>query len=212
MGTFLEGTPDARAIVLVGVDFSDESRRALEAAKTLASKSQEGELHLVHVLPIPSADGVTEVRATRMLQYTDLIDDARRELDALAAGAASAGVRVRGHIRVGRPAVEIAQLANDLAADLVVVGTHGRKGINRLILGSVAEGLVRNAPCPVLAVRPRTPTASEMIEAPCPDCVAVQRETKRARLWCDRHSAHHERAHTYREYPESFGMGAQTFR
>jgi nucleotide-binding universal stress UspA family protein len=212
MGTFFEGTPDARAVVLVGIDFSEEARRALDAAKTLAKKSENAELHLVHVLPVPSGDGAAEVRATRMLQYTDLIDDARRELDALAAQAASTGIRVSGHIRVGRPAVEIAQLASDLAADLVVVGTHGRNGINRLLLGSVAEGLVRHAPCPVLAVRPKAPTASELIEPPCPDCVAVQRETKRAQLWCARHSAHHQRAHTYYEYPESFAVGSQTFR
>src|SRR6266540_392531 len=212
MGTFFEGTPDARAIVLVGIDFSEESQRALAAAKTVASKAKDAELHLIHVLPVPSGDGAAEVRATRMLQYTNLIDDARRELDALAAQAASAGVRVAGHVRVGRPAVEIAQLASDLAADLVCVGTHGRKGINRLLLGSVAEGLVRHAPCPVLAVRPKANNASEMIEPPCPECVAVQRETKRAQLWCERHSKHHERAHTYYEYPESFAMGAQTFR
>jgi hypothetical protein len=122
------------------------------------------------------------------------------------------GVRIVGHLRAGSPAVEIAQLASDLGADLVVVGTHGETGFAGLALGSVAEALVRHAPCPVLTFRPKVSTTWGKIEPPCPDCQKVQRATQRTQLWCERHSKHHPRAHTYSELPASYGIGSQTFR
>jgi len=64
----------------------------------------------------------------------------------------------------------------------------------------------------VLAFRPKVSSAWDKIEPPCPDCLQVQATTNRATLWCDRHSQHHSRAHTYSELPESYGIGAQTFR
>jgi nucleotide-binding universal stress UspA family protein len=67
------------------------------------------------------------------------------------------------HIRLDAASEEISQLAADLEADLVVVGTHGRRGLGRFLLGSVAEGVVRAAPCPVFVVRPKrvvTPTTA----------------------------------------------------
>jgi hypothetical protein len=64
----------------------------------------------------------------------------------------------------------------------------------------------------VLAYRSKTTPAWQEIEPPCPDCIAVRHETHRQKLWCARHEAHHPRAHTYSEVPETFGMGSQTFR
>jgi hypothetical protein len=81
-----------------------------------------------------------------------------------------------------------------------------------LLLGSVAESLVRNAPCPVLTWRPKAVPIWNQIAPPCADCVAVQKKTGRATLWCELHSQHHARAHTYYEVPSSYGIGAQTFR
>jgi hypothetical protein len=94
----------------------------------------------------------------------------------------------------------------------VVVGTRGRSGVDRLLESSVAESLLRLAPCPVLVYRPKSLPAYEQILPPCPDCLEVQRSTARERLWCDRHSERHPRAHTYSERPDSYGMGALTFR
>jgi hypothetical protein len=115
-------------------------------------------------------------------------------------------------VRSGEADREIVQVASDVSADLIVVGTHGRTGIERLIVGSVAERVLRFAPCPVLAVRPKALPAWPAIEPPCPDCVKVQRETSGAKLWCERHSEHHPRGHSYREYPASFGVGSMSFR
>jgi nucleotide-binding universal stress UspA family protein len=61
----------------------------------------------------------------------------------------------RAEVRIGSPAAEIVAAASDLHADLVCIGTHGRGGLARVILGSVAELVVRQAPCPVLTVRPK---------------------------------------------------------
>jgi nucleotide-binding universal stress UspA family protein len=198
-------------IVLAGVDFSDLSIEALGAGQGLAAKAA-GELHLVHVLPLPTADGLVATRATRELRYAELAGEMQVKLQGLVANVTRPIRRVSLHVRVGKPDLEIAQLAADIAADLIVVGAHGSSGITRLVLGSVSQSLVAHAPCPVLAYRSKSGQPWPDIEPPCADCLAMQRETGRQRLWCDRHQAHHPRAHTYSEVPETFGMGSQTFR
>jgi hypothetical protein len=103
-------------------------------------------------------------------------------------------------VRFDSIADEIAQLSADLEADLVVVGTHGRRGISRMLLGSSAEATVRLAPCPVLVVRPKAlPDAPPRIEPPCPDCVAARRASGGSEMWCARHSERHGQRHTYFE-------------
>ena len=106
--------------------------------------------------------------------------------------------KVVTHVRVDAKAQEIAQLASDLEAELVVIGTHGRRGMSRVLMGSVAEACVRLAPCPVLVVRPKRPTPLvPVIEPPCPACVNARLETKGATLWCEQHRERHGRRHTY---------------
>ena len=98
------------------------------------------------------------------------------------------------------PAHEIVRVAAEVEADLIVVGTHGRRNIPRLLLGSVAELTVRLAGCPVLVVRPKKYDVAErvpQVEAPCPDCVARRAETDDRVLWCTRHMEHHPRPHAY---------------
>jgi len=213
MTTFMDRDADGRSVVLVGIDFSEASIGALRAAENIARFAPNAELHLVHALGSPAMSlGSREVIASSQLGLIGDLDRARNELDKLV-GPASGGVsRVTGHVRVGAAAKAIVQLATDISADLVVVGTHGRTGFDRLMFGSVAEKVVRTAPCPVLTVRPKSVPIWEQIEPPCPQCVETQRTTAGARLWCEQHSQHHERAHTYRETPQSYGIGAQTFR
>jgi nucleotide-binding universal stress UspA family protein len=199
------------SVVLVGIDFSELSRDALGVGQSIAANAA-GELHLVHVLPLPAADSVVATRSTRELRYAELANEVQAKLEELVAAPAANIRRISLHVRVGKPDVEIAQLASDLGADIIVVGSHGLTGIARLVLGSVSESLVRRAPCPVLAYRPKAAPAWPEIEPPCAECVAVQKETNRAKLWCERHATHHPRAHTYSEIPPSFAMGSQSFR
>jgi hypothetical protein len=91
-----------------------------------------------------------------------------------------------------------------------VVGTHGRSGLARWRMGSVAEGIVRNATCPVWVVREKEHHAPHVaeIEPPCPDCLEAQRATGGTTLWCARHSQHHPRAHLHYATPQGFGAGS----
>jgi K+-sensing histidine kinase KdpD len=104
------------------------------------------------------------------------------------------------HVREGSAPEAIAQLAADLHADLVVVGTHGHSEVARFFLGSVADRVARLARCAVSIVRPKAHLDADdvpKIEPPCPDCLAARAETNGATMWCARHAEHHVRAHAY---------------
>jgi nucleotide-binding universal stress UspA family protein len=136
------------------IDFSDASRAAMEVACDLARRFG-ATLTLLHAYPVPGytfPDG-SVVASPRMLQ--ELADQANRHLadwqrDALQAGAPA----VRVETAVGDPASEIVAWAQDKGADLLVLGTHGRTGLEHALMGSVAERVVRRARCPVLTVHP----------------------------------------------------------
>jgi nucleotide-binding universal stress UspA family protein len=122
------------------------------------------------------------------------------------------------HVTVGRAANEIVWVAAHFDVDLIVVGSHGRRGLSRLLLGSVAEKVVRLAGCPVVVARAKfhDPAAKMAeIEPICDDCATVRRESSGAQLWCPRHSEHHVRAHTYSsagrtEEPEAWSAATGT--
>ncbi len=149
-GDVPEGAP-----VLAPVDFSVGSRDALRLARALAA--DEGvALHVLHVVDWPASPPPYLV-GLGLPALPDLLERARAELDAFvadtvgdAAGAVTA-VRTRAG---GLAAYTIAEHAREVAAGLVVLSTHGRTGLARLVMGSVAEHVVRMAPCPVLTVRP----------------------------------------------------------
>jgi nucleotide-binding universal stress UspA family protein len=152
------------------MDYGETGRLALEQALEIASGRQSAEVHLVHVVsPVVPFAGVEYVSIVACPVFN--VDAATKELENEVAESLadyakrhpdwSSPPRVVRHIRLTAPAEEIAQLAADVEADLVIVGCHGRRGVGRLLLGSVAEGVVRLAPCPVLVVRPK-----RIIEAP----------------------------------------------
>lgn len=156
-----------RPIVVVGFDFSDTGDHALEHAVRLATR-QHAEPHVVHVaaavgpmLRLELPDQVVTVGVPEASDRLRAAVEARFDLFRDRYGDALIDFeRAVTHVRVGTPAEEIAQLAADLGADLVIVGTHGRRGFRRLLVGSVAESTVRMAPCPVLVVRPRVGDSS----------------------------------------------------
>jgi nucleotide-binding universal stress UspA family protein len=198
----------AQSIVVAAIDLAAESQGVLQAAAKLAS-TPDGELHVVHVSP-KEAGG--SFRGEDALRLSNLTDDVRAKLEQLASKLPARIKRIVLHVRLGSADMEIAQLASDVGADLVVVGTRQLTGLDRLLLGSVGANLIRNAPCPVLVCRPKSVAPLEQIAPPCPDCRAVQQASGRKTLWCERHAQHHPRAHTYSETPESFGIGSLTFR
>lgn len=137
--------------ILVATDFSEPAARALDYALTLAG-ALGAEVILVHVYEVPVyafPDGA--FLATAEISER-LAEAARAALDAAIAARASSKVPLRGVLRTGTPWTEIETAAKEEKADLVVVGTNGRTGLARALLGSVAEKVVRTSPCPVLTI------------------------------------------------------------
>ncbi len=137
--------------IFCAVDFADPSRAAMEQAADLA-KRFEAELTLVHVLipPPPAASDV--LVSSRGLAGAKAEEDEERLARWRADAERRAGRPARSRVLSGDPAGEIVRHAREERCDLLVVGTHGRTGIPRLALGSVAERVARRSPCPVLVV------------------------------------------------------------
>ena len=140
--------------ILCPIDFSDASRTALETAADLARR-HGASLTLFHAYPVPGytfPDG-SFVASSKMME--ELAEAAKAHLDEWKAMAVRLGVPgVEAVTAVGEPAHEIVAFAREQKCDLLVLGTHGRTGLSHALMGSVAERVVRKAPCPVLTVRP----------------------------------------------------------
>jgi nucleotide-binding universal stress UspA family protein len=150
--------------ICCAIDFSESSRLALEQAAELAG-GVGAELTLVHVHTPPSHAAVDVLTGA-----PEGASVAARELEKLLTGWRADAERVSGRaariaLLSGDPAEQIVRFARESGSDLVVVGTHGRRGLRRLVLGSVAERVLRAAPCPVLAARPTEgrPTEEEAL-------------------------------------------------
>ncbi len=140
--------------ILHPTDFSRASGAAFLKAVALAKESR-AQLLLVHVMLPPTpfiGDGYVSPKT-----YEDLEAAARRsaqrELAKVAARAQKAKARVKAVLLEGVPYDKIARVARSKRADLIVMGTHGRSGLSKFFLGSVAERVIARAPCPVLTVR-----------------------------------------------------------
>jgi nucleotide-binding universal stress UspA family protein len=141
--------------VLCPIDFSDHSRRALDHARAIA-KWYGSVVTLLHVSPIMPVAAYAPMSG--MPPYVGLTPDTRQALmramrDFAAGGQMS--VPIDFEIAEGHAAAAIVARASELSADLLVLGTHGRSGFDRWVLGSVAEKVLRKAPCPVLTVPTR---------------------------------------------------------
>lgn len=138
--------------ILCATDFSPGSRTALRVATEMAIQN-DAELVIAHAWNLPPA-----VFAGEYVFHDDVVremaGDAQRGLDELVRDAAAAGAKkVSGALLNGAPWAEIESLLEKRAFDLCVVGTHGRTGLSRILLGSVAEKVIRHSPCSVLVVR-----------------------------------------------------------
>jgi nucleotide-binding universal stress UspA family protein len=137
--------------ILVPVDFGESSKQAVEMAVDLA-KQYGAELTLVHTWEVPVYGyGAMEFSAMDML--TPIQEAATGQLDALVAEVRKQHPKVKGVLMRGVPWRELLSVIEEAKPDLVVMGTHGRRGVGRAILGSVAEKIVRLSPAPVLTMR-----------------------------------------------------------
>jgi nucleotide-binding universal stress UspA family protein len=139
--------------ILVPVDYSAPSRTALEYAAFLAERLG-ATLDVVHVWDKPSfvPENVTVGNPPRPLGEL-IAENADREMDEfIAAAALPAGTKIERHLASGEPSAACLLRLSAQPYDLVVVGTHGRTGMRHLLLGSIAERLVRLSPVPVVTV------------------------------------------------------------
>jgi nucleotide-binding universal stress UspA family protein len=142
--------------ILVPTDFSECGNYALSYAASLARNFQST-IICVHVIepivPTVGYSGMTE--PLPMADISEQLEDsAERELPKLAECEDCAGLEIEELIVHGEAASEIVRVANERAVDLIVISSHGRTGLGRILFGSTAEAVVRHANCPVLVVKP----------------------------------------------------------
>ena len=129
--------------ILFPTDFSEISMAALGHAERLAANTG-AEVLVLHVFPLPDVWG--SGAATK-----DANDETKKQLESITPQ--MAGVRIRTVAHGGPPGEVICWIAQQHKCDLIVLGTHGRTGLPHLLMGSIAEAIVRRAPCPVVTIR-----------------------------------------------------------
>jgi universal stress protein A len=133
--------------ILFATDFSPASEAALQYATSLAHDAG-ATLLILHVEELPLPYAGSEVYLTQ-LPYPD--PELRKRLESIVP--ADRSVRCQHRIVQGMPGEGIVRVAQDERADLIVIGTHGRSGLSRVLMGSVAEAVMRRASCPVLTIK-----------------------------------------------------------
>lgn len=151
-----EGAPSSEyRTLLVPYDFSAHARAALFTATDLARRLA-ADLHLVHVVHVPSVAYAHYAGATAPppVQIDEVRESALEALRGVARGVEGLSGKVEAHVVAGGTVdAALCEASEQLGADLIVMGTHGRTGLAHVFLGSVAERTLRRAPCPVLGVR-----------------------------------------------------------
>jgi nucleotide-binding universal stress UspA family protein len=144
--------PTLPRTIVVPTDFSEHAEKATRYALELA-KRLDARLELVHAWSVPIVsypDLMVPLPATFI---DDVGRDAQQRMDKALARTQAPGIAVSGTVVCGDARQALIELADQRKADLIVMGTHGRRGVKRALMGSVAEAVVRHAHCPVLVVR-----------------------------------------------------------
>jgi nucleotide-binding universal stress UspA family protein len=141
-------------MILHPTDFSVDSEAVLRVARSLA-RDLGARLVILHVAPLDILSSGTMTAPVDPRVYNDLLEDVRKRVDG-----PDLKNRVETEFTRGDAAAEILRAASELGSDLIVMGTHGRTGLSRLLMGSVAEFVLPRASCPVLVVKSAQQTAA----------------------------------------------------
>lgn len=200
----LISSPGTRVVLLAALDDSERTGEVIAAAASLARALAGAELHLAHVvdavdpprvsvggspLAVPGAAALLE-QGRRFVRRC--LDEARPQCP---------DRRIVGHVAAGPAWREIVQIAIDVDASLVVVGTRPRGALGQLLLGSVAQTVVQRSPVPVLVAK-HGPAPSGDLAPACPGCLERQAASGGRTLFCDAHAAHPTRAHLFVDVDE----------
>ncbi len=143
--------------VVVAFDFTPTAEEALQRAIDVASRAPHHVLHVVTALDPHPRTLFSELRPTSPESADQVQARILERVKAAFAGRDNAAVvEVFAHARIGTAAHQVLGVASDVGADLIFIGSHGSTGIDRALLGSVSEQVVREAKCPVMVVRPKT--------------------------------------------------------
>lgn len=184
--------------ILVSVALDSTADVVLDRALELLEGRSEAELHLVHVVPTDALGA-----AEQMALLDRRMEQSQEHLRAIVEERVPnrEGWKIYIHLRLDNdPARALVQASVDVRADILVVGSHRRRGLEKLLLGSVAEQVLREAHCPVLLALSKDyhhEQVSEHIEPPCPDCLEVRRRSKGEQFWCERHMRTYSPPHLY---------------
>jgi nucleotide-binding universal stress UspA family protein len=187
----------SRYVILVGMAFDDTDASALYEASRVAALRPNSELHVVHAVVEEGAATTTASLVSVDSRLQEAPVEMRRRIEAIQSEVPQ---RITGHLRVGAPVRAILQTAADIEADVIVVGTHQRKGLKKLMLGSVAAQVLQDANCPVLVAIPKDHSnapRSEQIDPPCPACLETRARTNDPSAWCEQHSHRYMKPHVY---------------
>ncbi len=147
----LQNSGETVSVLLIAIDASSEASRVISTGTRLARSAPEATVHLAHVF---KASRLDRARAGAPVQSGEALEEAKEYLESqVRAARRQCRNPVVSHLPVGDPNSEVIRLAEELRADMLVVGTHDHMGFERLLLGSIAESLVRKAPCSVMVVR-----------------------------------------------------------
>ena len=182
--------------IVAAVDFSDVTPCVLERAAKEVKLRPGATLHLIHVVPAPVAPAGAFMPHLA-IDMTQALEETREELLRVARAAGLGTLSVVGHVRIGAALQEIAALADEVGADLIVVGASSKGLAMRALLGSTAYSLVRQAPCSVLIARPAS---------------VPEIQPRRADQEDDVHKRHHPLAHTHYASRENDPVGSLSFR
>ncbi|MCG8375216.1 MAG: universal stress protein [Chlorobiales bacterium] len=138
--------------ILVPTDFSDHASYAFEAAVSIARKG-DAELHLYHVIEVPDYPEITDIIAYRALGSTNVLEEIEKKLAQTSECDLCSDIKVTYSVDFDTPYEKISRKALDEQFDLIVIGSHGKQGINRILVGSTTEKVIRHSPCLVLTVK-----------------------------------------------------------
>ena len=183
--------------LVVGLDLTDTetSGYALDQAARITARIPRSEMHVLHVVPLDATPEVAREAVGLLQMYVTEKAACLEELAQQCVGV---------HVRRGDAAQEIARLAAEVGADMIVVGAHKAPHLKNLFIGSTGERLMGTAKCPVLVAGPAPqpqPSHVIVIDAPCPDCIEARAASRGSKWWCARHSeSHHLRRHHVYSY------------
>ncbi len=157
MKDLMDTRPEVSRKILLPTDFSEHSTLAKKYAFSLAME-YKAEILALHVIEnIAELSFLTGIEMpgynAALIYYNDLLKLSQKRIKEICDDASSKGINIKEQIICGNPRHEILNVAKSESVDMIVIGTHGRRGFSRFIHGSVAEAVVRHSPCSVLSVK-----------------------------------------------------------